>query len=56
MDGLGRERFKINKWLEIYNLWSGEVAWNCDGGKNYYREDQAKKKNMYLINNFDYIY
>lgn len=46
MDELGRGRFKMNEWLEKYNLWFGEIAWNCDGSKNSCTLDQAKKKSI----------
>lgn len=46
MDGCGRVRSKKdrNRWLDRYNLWSREVAWSYDGGKNFCRVDKARRK------------
>lgn len=47
MDGLGRGRFKMNEWLEKYNLWFGEMTWNCDGSKNSSTLASSQKKKVF---------
>lgn len=61
MDGRGRGIFKkdSSKWLEKYNSWSREVAWNCDGGKNSCRvvmPEEEKEEEEDNKNNFGLYY